>query len=362
MPVLTSRQVAEDTWTTEDKQITGLSSVDTSKSILFVSGIKIGDVGNRPGHCLVRCRLSSDTTIDYDRNDANGSVSVIVGRQLMEFSSGMSVQRGSSTMSSTTVNETISEVDRDKSFVIITNKSAGSSFSDDDFAEADLSTDTNLRLRVTGSSASHIVDWQVCTMTDGTGDVQRGSTSLSGTSATATLTDVDRSKTFLVFSYRASDGVFPEDGAVRGRINANNQITFDRVTSGGTTMTISWFTVEMTDGTVVAEYLHTMPANTDENDDTITAVTTSKTTLIVPTQRWGKNDNDTTDEFATASPLLELTTTTNVNFSRDSSFNADHDHSYYVVEWNDTEIPVGGNNPLLKTTTLGNVLLRKSNL
>ena len=161
-------------------------SVDLTSSILVFS---LSNNSQNVGECLVRGRLTNETTITFNR-DASGSTAII-NWKVIYFSSGVSVQRGNRTINSATVNQSISAVSSlSNSFVILNMQNNGSAYGDDDGVIAELTSSTNLQFRA--SSATFDVDWQVVEYDSCV--VQPISISLSGATATGSLTAVDVTK------------------------------------------------------------------------------------------------------------------------------------------------------------------------
>jgi hypothetical protein len=65
------------------------------------------------------------------------------------------------------------------------------------------------------------------------------------------MTSVDTSKAWLIYTYdQNTGGADIGNKLVRGRITANNELTFDRDNTGST-INLTWYVVEFTDGTTV---------------------------------------------------------------------------------------------------------------
>ncbi|MDH3607517.1 MAG: Ig-like domain-containing protein, partial [Acidimicrobiia bacterium] len=90
--------------------------------------------------------------------------------------------------------------------------------------------------------------------------LQKGSATLSGASpVSAAITEVDPSRSFLVFSVRENLGD-PDDGTVTGRLASSTSVVFERIGSTGT-ITIEWSVVEFTSGVTVQRGTAAMGAN-----------------------------------------------------------------------------------------------------
>lgn len=346
MPVLSNVQKSLDIVTSgETTKNISVTAVVDAKTILFMGGVRIDNDGGSPSSAQLRGRLNSTTQITYNR-ETTGSFKINISRFLAEFTSGIDVQRGSESMSSATRNVTINAVDLAKSFVLISYKVLGGNFGDDDFVMAQLTSTTNLRLETVGTPTSGIVDWQVIEITDGLGSVQSGLVGLGSgaTSVSDTLSPaVDLTKAFLIFSYKVNADVDPDTGALQGRINSTTQLTFDR-NSSGVAVDLSWFVVELTDGSTVQQKEVNLPTGQPDKNVTITSVDTTKTTVHISSlERYGENSEGSSDLFGKASTLVNLFDATTVKVLRGASSSSVHDTVFYAIEWNTAAV---GNIPI----------------
>jgi len=320
------------------KNIAISPAVVLADTIQFMGGVRANNDGNSPSSFQLRGRLSSTTQIRYERF-ASGSYQQNITRSLAEFSSGVVVERGVADMDGVSlVNVSITAIDQAETFILISYEVTGGTFGDDDFVRAQFTSDTNLRLETSGNTSGGMVNWQVVRITDGA-NVQHGLVALTGSTKTATLSpSVDLTKSFLVFSYRAAGNVNPHQAAVRGKITNSTTVTFDIDTSGPN-LDISWFVIEMTDGTIVEEVLHTLSSGDGFDPVSISSITVAKTTVHIPSlEKYGRNDFSSNDSFGKASCFVDLTSATNVDLKRGSSSSSTHDASFYVIQWNDTPI------------------------
>jgi hypothetical protein len=173
--VLSNIQSGEVTVSGTTQDVT-VSSVDTLRSVLFFnSRLNV----NSPAKGLVKGALLDSTTLRFVKN--NTAASATVRWYLVEFTSGVTVTRGTAAQTATTINVTIPTVDLTESFVLISNERSGNGFSSDDFWRARLTSATNLELRVDSGSGGN-VDWQVVEVDSAS--VQRGTVALGGGSLT----------------------------------------------------------------------------------------------------------------------------------------------------------------------------------
>src|SRR6185503_11558667 len=179
---------------------------DTTKSFLVFQTRSSGD---RPVNTTVRGRIASATTIEFERVTNEGApLTIAIQWYVATFGSGVSVQRGSATMSATTVNVPITAVSSmSQAFVLWSMTPAGTEVDHDadDAIVGDLTSTTNLQFRTGSAANSHAVYWQVVEFTNPADiNVQRGSTSLTGTALSANVTvptPVIAGRSFLLSSF-----------------------------------------------------------------------------------------------------------------------------------------------------------------
>ena len=176
-----------------------LDAVVPSQSIVLIHQ---SVTENSPGESLFTCELTSPTVLTVERQ-LTGSAAT-VDWQVIEFSSGVTVQRGEARFTSGERNRTVSftnPVDLSKAFPLVYVRSPLESFSADEQTtlRAELAETTlSLERREEGSALT--VHWQVVEFEDGA-SVQHGLTVLesghsSGEQPLAQPVDVNRSFLF----------------------------------------------------------------------------------------------------------------------------------------------------------------------
>ena len=314
-----------------------ITSVDTSKAFLvFSSTVNDAD----PQDSQVTGQLTNSTTVTFQRN-SNGFSTVDIDWYVVEFTSGVSVQRGSATMSSNTVNQSLSSIDTSKSFPIISYLASGTVYGANDFVRARITSSTNLELSQ-DATISGTVEWQVVEFTGASvqsGDVSFGTTQ---SSRTATISSVDTSASWLIYNFKSGDGTSSDIGEklVRGLITNDTTLTFDR-SNTGQAIDLSWFLVEFTDGTSVQDGSANMGTGTTQSNVTISSVDTSKTIAAGGTMmRGGRSGYSGDDNPGVGWATYDLTSSTNLQITRATTGSSSADFPYYVVEFvNDTTAP-----------------------
>ena len=232
------------TLTTQSVLNVPITTVDLTRAVLFMS---VSENNTDPSNGLVRGQLTSATNIRFNRNGT--ATTVTIKWHVAVFGRAVFVQRGTTAVTASPMNVAITAVDRTKTFTLATWTKIGATYGADDIVRARLTSNTNLEFSHGTGSFDGIADWQVITMDSAS--VQYGDVTMaSGASAaTATVTAVDTTKTFLIASW-SSDGDSIGANFVRGRITSPTQLTFDRGVTG-TNLGISWYLVTLNDGTTV---------------------------------------------------------------------------------------------------------------
>ncbi len=166
--------------------------------------------------------------------------------------------------------------------------------------------------------------------------VQSGTTSFTTVSTDVTITSVDLTKSFLVFSYRVDNNT-PSQILVRGQISSATNIHFERI-AGTATVNVAWYVAEFTTGVTVQRNENGHATAT--TDVAITAVTTAQSFPIVSYfndgSQWGTDDNLS----------AELTSSTNLRLAAVAAIANANAVSWQVVDYTGASVQTG-------TTTLG---------
>ncbi len=245
--------------TANGTQVVTITSVDTTKSILF---FQTRSDSNRPVASEVRGRLASATTIEFIRATDEGVPATInIQWYLATFGSGVKVQRGEVTTAGTSNNVTITAVAALNQAFVLWSQSpdpADSLFDATDAVLGELTTTTNLQFRTGVADSSHTVSWQVVEFTSAADiKVQKGSiATMTGltTSVAATITAVNVNKTFVLIGWQTTGAGADMGSRLLGaRLTNSTTITIDRAISGSPDdiTEISWQAIELKDASTV---------------------------------------------------------------------------------------------------------------
>ncbi|HNF56451.1 MAG TPA: hypothetical protein PLI49_19560 [Leptospiraceae bacterium] len=277
------------------------------------------------------CQLSS--TGDSVIIEAGApSTSSYVNWYVVEFSRGALVQRGSGSLTSTEVLKNISlttSVDLSRTFVIGYSRGSVSNSSIDEqrTLRFRLSSNQNLEVVRNESGSQTYFEWQVIQL-DGA-RVQSGITSiLSGSYLnSSSISSINLNNSFLLINFAAGAGIngVEKNYLSRAYYSNNKQITFERY-GNNDSVDISWYAIELIDGTSSQSGNTTLsPTSTSENA-TINSVDTGRTMIIFSNQVEDGDSPATTQDSGTFSSNFLDTTT--IQFSR---YNAESNQA--IVSW-----------------------------
>jgi hypothetical protein len=237
-----------------------ITSVDTTRSFLV---FQMRSNSNRPVGSYFRGRLASATSVEFVRatNEATPA-QVDIRWYVVSFASGVRVQRGEVAQTAATINVPIAAVAAVNQAFVLWSKSADAAdqtWGLNDPVLGELTSTTNLQLRVDGANAGHTIAWQVVEFTNAADiTVQKGSiATMTGatTSVTATLgTAVDPSRTFVLVGFRSGSSSAGVGGRMlRAQLTNSTTITIDRSIAGApdNLTEIVWQAVELKDGSQV---------------------------------------------------------------------------------------------------------------
>src|SRR2546426_7577535 len=314
-----------------------ITSVDTTKSFLTF-GLRFD--GSDSGDTQVSGKILDATTLRFQRDLSSSGPSapaITIEWYVAEFPSGVSVQRGSQTMTASTLNVPISAVNLAQSFPLVTYRKSGLSYGADDFLKAKLTTATNLQLSLdTATVFDGVAEWQVVQYAYAsirTGDIAFATTDATRTAAVST---VDMAKAWLLFSYTSPDGKTANMGQkmVRGVVTNANTLTFDRDQTGQT-LALTWYLVVFTDDTRVQGGTASFSTSATQVDATISSVDATKTIALSGAYHHagGKTPYNSDDNPGTGTATMDLTTATNLRMTRGLTGSQMADIGWFVVEF-----------------------------
>lgn len=220
---------------------------------------------NRPVGSMVRGRIATAATMEFVRVTNEGvPVPITIRWYVVEFSSGVIVQRGSVNQVAAVINVPLATPVASLAQAFVTwSKTPGigdNIWSQDDPIVGDLSAPGNLQFRVNNANGNHVIWWQVIEFTNPADIlVQRGTTSLTGGGPGALSvnvilgTPVDVNETFVLVGFRTGGtGADVGQRMLRAQLIDSTTILIDRSSGdGGDPITeIVWQAVELNSSTV----------------------------------------------------------------------------------------------------------------
>ena len=328
-----------------------IAAVDPTKAfLLFSTRSSSAD----PDSSMVRGRIASATTLEFARN-SNDAAAIEIRWYVVSYPSGIRVQRGEVTQSATTVNVTLPQAlgSLSRAFVTYSKTPAATDTTHNATIPvlAALTTTTNLQLRTNTAATSHVIWWQVVEYLSAADiNVQRGTTAITGTATSATVTlpaAVDLAKTFVLVSYRtAGTGNDLGRRMIRAQLASTTSITIDRAVGGtGDDLTeIAWEAVELRDGSTVQRGSAAFASGAATATATLTAVNLAKTVAFASAQggagqAMGRSPYVTSDVLGVASFTFALTAT-QLTAQRTSTVAA-ADAGWFVVQFGNASAVCG---------------------
>lgn len=305
-----------------------VSITDTSKAFLVYS--YHGDDGPQRG--LVGGTITNGTTLTFSRG-GSPTFSIPIKYCVVEFNSGVSVQRGSTLIDADPKNVTITSVNTSKSFLILNGQaSAGTTlFSGNTFILGRLSSSTNLELDPNSQDASWTSYWEVVEWD--TASVQRINITLttSATSNTGTISSVNTTQSFLQYSIRPAGNPVAGEYGIRCELTNSTTVTCDRGT--GTNTFVAGVDV-VTIPEITVQRGNVQFSTTDTTKDvTITSVDTSRAFPLSGHLSLGKSSYTTDESIGPLQASAELTSATNLQLVRTETGSATLDIAWQVVEF-----------------------------
>lgn len=267
-----------------------------------------------------------------------------------------SIQTGAQTISSsdgTTIDVTVTSVDTSKALVMYTHRSADNAGRGRrHIFTAVLTTSTNLRfVRDQSSSATDVtLEWTIVEFTDA--DVQSGTQSITATSTSISITDVDESRAFVSTTMSTDRNNLPDRfAAFTAELDADGQnIDVDVVvTPGALDLDLAWQVVELPSGSATVQVAN-IALSTSEQSDTaaITSVDTTKTFIA----HGGARTNGTNGNGNRATCQQKINSATEVQADRnDNGTTESMDATLQIVEFDDDSTVESGTVSITDTNT-----------
>ena len=264
---------------------------------------------------------------------------------VVEFSTGVNVQRGSVNQTAAIFSVPISPVASLSQAFVTWSKTPGAAdgaWNSDDPILGLLTATNNLLFAAWGANANHTIWWQVIEFTDPADiNVQRGATSLNGSALTVDVPlgiPVDPNRTFVLTGYRSSgSGSDVGERMLRAQLINGSTIRFDRSIAGDNLENIIWQVVELNDGSTVQRGSANFPTGVAQTNVPISPVDTTRSVAFASVQPVGGQNMGRTpyagdDIIGVGSATLDLSASQVVMERRNTVASADV--GWFVVEFN----------------------------
>jgi hypothetical protein len=284
-----------------------ITSCDLSKSFLVFS---MTVSSNRPGQFQIGGYMSASDEITFHRYDVSGTPEVTIEWQVFEFSSGVSVQRGTvTTLLSGGSNVSLSPtITTSSSFAMVNMRKDGGQYGSDDGITANITSSSNLYIdRESGGANPQHVHWQVVEWTGATVEKVVHTLSSGSDSTSYTLSSsVDMDKTMLVGNHRVSGNVNSDD-LPASELYDDDTVIFTR-TGTSRNMYFVCYVVEFSDNTDVVHGAIRMLISEDSVTTDICDVDADESGIILPSNfgRAGGNCQTTDDEVGHVWACFEM--------------------------------------------------------
>ena len=264
---------------------------------------------------------------------------------VVEYSTGVSVQRGSVNQTFYTVDVPITPVGSTSQAFVTWSKTptaTDGAWGSDDPLAGRLTSANNLRFDAGSTASSHVIWWEVVEYTDPADiNVQIGSTGLSSSTASVDVTlgtAVDPSRSFLLVGYwTLSSGADVGERVLRAQLIDGSTIRIDRSATGDTINEIIWQVVELRDGSAVQRGSAAFTGGSAQTVVPITTVDVARSVAFasvqpVGGQNMGRTPYVSDDVIGVASATLDLAAS-QITLERRSTVAA-ADIGWFVVELN----------------------------
>ena len=255
-----------------------ISSIDTSKSFLVYTIRQTNGARGCFTGAGVTGALTSSTQVTFYRQFPSETWSI--RWYVVTFSSGMSVQRGSTSVGTSTVNVTLTDLgDTAKCWAIQNSHNNTNGWNpppSQHTVKYDITSTTNLALISYENGAKPVAYWQVVKYTSCS--VQKISKSFTtGTTGTSTITSVTLTKSFINLTGRHQDDQARPDYMWHAYLTDATTLTYERVTSDASTAEFITYVVSFTDKATCGQYKTAITANQQYKDVTVSLGQTGST-------------------------------------------------------------------------------------
>jgi len=301
-----------------------ITAITTANSFLRFTYRCATDTTNPVGFGMVGGVVTNTTTLTFTRGTATSSPILYIEWSVVEFTSGVTVQRGSTNTTGTTTNVTITSVTTTKAWPIASSrKSVTSTITGQDIASVAITSATNLAIVNTGWEEALTMAWQVIEYDNCTVALYTHNKTGAGTS-NQTVTAVTTAKTLIFATYSWDEDPAGANDLCRMYLSSTTNVAFTSVGWQAGTYVIKLYTVNISDAVVVQRGDTSVASGNTVETPAISEVTTANSIVHV-TSTFENTAGTTANTGAGLNTVLytaSISSTTAVTLTRTTSGNA----------------------------------------
>jgi hypothetical protein len=257
-------------------QTASITTVSTDKAFLRFSW---NTASTTMAIGAVRGTITDSTTLTFTR--VTTTTAITVEWQVVEFSSGVTVQRGSVSHSATTTNVALTTLTTAKSWPIITFSTNNTTWNVPYVqVSAEITSTTNLAI-VGSAASSFTVEWQTVEYDNCTSALYSKTVANNSTGSTQAVTSVTQNKTLLFDSFYADDDPHAPENFGRWALTSATVVTYvNPADSGNGSHFHKLYVVSFSDAITTQRASLSLGTNASATS-TVTSVTTANTMVHI---------------------------------------------------------------------------------
>jgi len=300
--------------TTKDGALSGFT--DVAKTVPFSMSSSMSADSQIMSDSKFDCEIVDASTVRVSRGGTGAGATVIV--YVVQFDANTTVQKGNFSSSATLTTATVSSVTTAQSFVL------GWWKSDDATLQAperynlafELSSSTNINIRINTAGSTHTGHWYL--ISNPTLSVQRGISTQDATPANVTITSVDLTKSYLMWTDTTNETQYEDEGNSEGHLSSATNIEFNPGYSSGS-HSYYWQVISDTE-LVNVQRFQTLKTTTASGTFTLSAVDTSLSVANAghPIASNCSSEYDKAYDMSSRSTSYDLTSSTSLAWQKNT--------------------------------------------
>ena len=305
-------------------------AVNSSKSFIFCNFRISNSSSNRAATCQLSAAGNSVLI-----QAGTASSNTVVNWYVVEFSIGALVERGTLNLSGSNSSiSLVNQMDLSRSFIISYARIPLASNNKDEarLVRSRFLSSNTIEFSREDSSSSPDIEWQVIQL-DGA-RIQSGLSTITNntTSIESTLSLINLDNSFIIYNFQGQNNIngIEKDYYIRPSFPNNRTIRFDR-TGNSRNIDISWFAIEMIDGTPTQRGEVNIVSTSSTAITSINSVDTGKTMILAYNQIETGDADATTQDSGTFSAIF--LNSTNIQFERFTAENNSSIISFFTIQF-----------------------------